>query len=260
VPKLPLSEDKSTGTRCLRQRPFYSSPESARTSAKRVTCMSSTRSDMIDSDFGYPPTSCPTVASRLPLRLVRLVNLIYHPCLTFTDLLGARLPSTATCCCNRAFSPADPRAKDALSPLHMEGRNTLALCRNSKVITFILWRGIRVKHHSKQQQQHGPLLTVIAAKALRLEQAQSSSALQHSQAFLISLGAQRQAGRRRDKHWDGRSCMSWMCLIRLPRTTLAPTRMRLRVSRILHFFLGEGSMVVCKRSRSPLGSTSTEYC
>jgi hypothetical protein len=109
--------------------------------------MSSTGSDMIDSDFGYPPTSCPTVASRLPLRLVRLVNLIYHPCLTFTDLVGARLPSTATCCCNRGFSPADPRAKDALSPLHMEGRNTLALCRNSKVITFILlWRGTRVKH------------------------------------------------------------------------------------------------------------------
>lgn len=104
-----------------------------------------------------------------------------------------------------------------------------------------------MKHTGKQQEPGSSSTATKTAKKRSLEQARHLSALEHSQAFLISLGAQRQTGWRRDKHWGGRhgrSCMSWICLNRLPRTTLAPTRMRLGTSCILHFSLGEGSMEV----------------
>ena len=125
---------------------------------------------------------------------------------TVTDRLGVRLHSNATYCYRRLPSPADPRAKDAfLITAYRRTAKGLALYRNSKVITFLQWRGIRVKHTGKQQK-HGPSLTATrTAKKWSLEQAQVLSALEHSQAFLISLGAQRQAGWRRDKHWVGRA-------------------------------------------------------
>ena len=120
---------------------------------------------------------------------------------------GSFRSSATLCDCHRRPpSPADPRAKDAfLITAYRRTAKGLALYRNSKVITFLQWRGIRVKHTGKQQK-HGPSLTATrTAKKWSLEQAQVLSALEHSQAFLISLGAQRQAGWRRDKHWVGRA-------------------------------------------------------
>ena len=127
----------------------------------------------------------------------------------FTTSLGLRMDYEA-CLAYLLLPPAflacRPESEGcALTTAYGRTVYGLALRRNSKVITFLQWRGIRVKHTGKQQK-HGPSLTATrTAKKWSLEQAQVLSALEHSQAFLISLGAQRQAGWRRDKHWVGRA-------------------------------------------------------
>ena len=119
LPELPLFFRKQIDWDRLSLKfvPFYWSPESTCTNGRGVTCRPST----IESDFGYLPVLLLLRGPHLDLSDSQPGMLLKY---TVTDRFGVRLPSsTTTCCCRRLSSPADPRAKDAFSRLHMEGRN-----------------------------------------------------------------------------------------------------------------------------------------
>jgi hypothetical protein len=118
---------------------------------------------------------------------------------------------------------------------------------------------IRGQHAQDWSRQYNSSPTALSvAKAWWLGQA-LLSALDHSQAFLIFLGAQRQAGRRRDKHWAG---TAWQVLhvLDVPyppsKNNLSPDKNALkRASCMLHFALARArwrSITASQRPRSML--------